>query len=154
MSSLPLFETRLRLWQETFDRDRSLVELREGRLVLRATGYGCDPNVYTIVVPPAERWVVFWMKVESLGVWRWKREYVRLMLDGSSWTLDLEYEGRRLHSEGSNAWPKRFGLLAGAVRHLATGEPPRPPKAVRRRLRVHRRELAREKFNPPVVRLS
>ena len=122
--------------------------------MLNESGYNRDPNVFTLLVPPPERWIAFWEKVESLGVWKWKREYSRDMLDGSCWSLDLEHEGRRLSTRGFNAWPKRFGLLAGAVRHLATGEPPCPPRAVRRRLRAHRRELAREKFDPPVVRLA
>jgi len=109
---------RLRFEREGLGLGRSLVELRDGRLVLNASGYGHDENVYTLVDPPPERWVAFWKMVESLGVWSWEPKYYRPILDGSSWSLQLQHEGRRLSSTGSNAWPERFDQFSRAVNTL------------------------------------
>ena len=154
MSNLPLFTTRLRFWEEAFQHSSSLVELRDGRLVLNESGYNRDPDFFINDTAPTERWIAFWKKVESLAVWKWKREYSRDMLDGSCWSLDLEHEGRRLATRGYNAWPKRFGLFSQAVDALLSGAPPRLSRARRRRLRDLRRQLVRERFNTPVVRLT
>lgn len=143
------FTTRLRFEQASFGRDSSLVELRDDRLVLNASGYGHYPNVYTLVVPPPERWIAFWKKVDSLGVWKWKPEYYRPMLDGSNWSLDLEHEGRRLASRGSNAWPKRLGLFSGAVNFLVTGNSGRLPRRLRERMKELRRTRGSDKLHRP-----
>jgi hypothetical protein len=78
------------------------------------------------------RWLQFWSDVERLGVWEWKWEYRNEtieILDGEFWHLELEFNGRRLKSEGDNAYPgvpegeevtdeSAFGQFVLALRRL------------------------------------
>jgi hypothetical protein len=48
----------------------------------------------------------FWEAVDAGGVWDWAAKYVDdKVLDGTHWAITLERSGRRVESQGSNAYP-------------------------------------------------
>ena len=52
----------------------------------------------------------------ELHIGEWKKNYVNpLVLDGTQWSIDIEYEGDRkpVHIDGSNAFPYNFNDLLG-----------------------------------------
>ena len=63
-----------------------------------------------------------------MRVWEWLPEYCNEVLDGTCWSLELEWAGQRVVSRGSNGFPPRnevdyepdseFGVFAAAVRKL------------------------------------
>ena len=65
----------------------------------------------TIVAHPTDaQWRDFWAAARDAGVERWRRSYVAEgVVDGTGWGLVLLYDDREIVSQGSNAWPDRFG---------------------------------------------
>ena len=60
--------------------------------------------------PSKESWWQFWQDVERLGVWDWQSQYQNhQVLDGTFWHLKLQHGGRRLQTEGYNAYPGADG---------------------------------------------
>lgn len=63
------------------------------------------------VVPTAEEWRGFWRAVDQGGVRRWRGSYeAPEIADGAGWGLRLTDEGLRVRSQGSNAYPNRWGI--------------------------------------------
>jgi len=82
-----------------------LVEWTDGVLVINHYGMASRGSG-TKVCPSNEAWRRFWTSVENLNVWRWQPEYNNdQVLDGLQWSLTLEHNGRKVSSEGSNAFP-------------------------------------------------
>jgi hypothetical protein len=55
-------------------------------------------------------------RVAALGVFTWECHYIQCcMLDGTSWTAELTWDGKRVWSTGTNGypqeWPEFIGLL-------------------------------------------
>lgn len=78
-----------------------------------------------------KQWLKFWQDVERIGVWDWSALYPNEhVLDGDSWQLELNYQGRQLKTEGFNAYPGApdgpgfparcaFGQFVAALRKLS-----------------------------------
>ncbi len=61
------------------------------------------------IVPDSNPWETFWKEMEKLDVWNWKKEYFNYdILDGCSCSIKISYNGKKVKSEGSNAWPDEF----------------------------------------------
>jgi hypothetical protein len=68
--------------------------------------------------PSAADWKRFWLKVEQLGVWVWDPRYDNFdILDGVAWELSMRYQGKAIHSEGTNSFP---GIVKDAGEYTAT----------------------------------
>ena len=81
-----------------------LVEWEGGILTIR-NGAMYDKQLKTIS-PSVNDWTRFWKSVDDNNVWNWLPEYKNpLVLDGCQWSLELEFNGRSIISEGSNAYP-------------------------------------------------
>jgi hypothetical protein len=82
-----------------------------------------------VMKPTMAEWEQFWHDVEAVKVWNWKPKYWNIgICDGTQWSLKLVYQGRSMHSEGSNAYPgsagpgysqaSRFGRFLAALKTL------------------------------------
>ena len=61
-----------------------------------------------IVEPSSEEWMVFWDKLEEIGVGTWEENYDRCcMADGYSWEIRISYKGLEIDSTGINHGPTR-----------------------------------------------
>jgi hypothetical protein len=82
------------------------------------------------VHPTEADWEAFWRTLDEVGAWDWKEEYeTEGVMDGTGWSLEVEYNGRVLETGGSNAYPpdgkmnvsKQFSRFLKAVSKLAGG---------------------------------
>lgn len=81
------------------------VRWRRGILVHETGDFGSTDAVTSEMTPTLEQWQTFWSEVEKAEVWKWRRDYTRPVLDGTSWSLKLTHDGRAIHSGGSNGYP-------------------------------------------------
>ena len=83
--------------------------------------------------PTAAEWSQFWRAVDEAGVRRWRPQYLAEgVMDGTGWALRIGGGAFHVESNGSNAYPDRFGFehelerpptfeaFVAAVRQLAT----------------------------------
>jgi hypothetical protein len=62
------------------------------------------------IVPTADAWRKFSASADAAGVHRWQPRYMAEgVIDGSGWSLLIADDGRRVESQGSNAFPDRQG---------------------------------------------
>lgn len=67
---------------------------------------GFGPVVSFDPRPSASAWKKYWSTVEQLGVWGWNPKYDNFdILDGVAWELSMRYQGKAMHSEGTNSFP-------------------------------------------------
>ena len=102
--------------------DTYSVELKDGQLCTSAYGPHDTPKEPTNPFPkPTEsEWQVFWKELDRIGVWDWKEHYTcsELIMDGTSWILEIDYNGKSLKTGGSNAFPSEFRRFEGAMQKL------------------------------------
>jgi hypothetical protein len=97
------------------------VEWEGGTLKYRARS-GEGEETEREIIPTADQWEAFFSALDQAGVWKWKIRYPNPgILDGTMWSIKIEYEGRSISSRGDNAYPKRFGVVVEAVRGLLGG---------------------------------
>jgi hypothetical protein len=94
---------------------------------------GPDKTAWLNVQPTGARWRRFWDKCDKIGVWSWAPVYepLSLVMDGSSWGLQIDCGRGTVLSEGSNAYPpdgdpdetEDFRVLCRAISSLV-GAPP------------------------------
>ncbi len=107
------------------------------------SNYSYGPSKTLTFNPTDEDWNKFWKKLRRLGVWNWKNKYYNMCFDGTSWSLDIEHEERKISCEGSNSYPgvkgtnygKTFTAFCNAISDLvgsdlAIGNPPCYPPRV------------------------
>jgi hypothetical protein len=73
---------------------------------------------------PNERWSIFWKRLEEANVWSWKKQYRDPnTVDGTVWTVTIDWSGRKVGSSGSNAYPdiKQFEIFKAGVSELLGG---------------------------------
>lgn len=118
------FRFELDSWASAY----SSVDLRAGKLMCRQ---GDDLARFAepfVIRPTAEQWLEFWDAAARAQVWAWHPLYETDCLDGTSWSLKLAWNGRRIVSQGFNAYPggrgteyapdSEFGVFETAVRKL------------------------------------
>jgi hypothetical protein len=98
--------TRLRFELGGFEANGIEIRLSRGRLLYSKT-MGPFPIEPPLIIQPSEdQWRQFWQEVDHIGVWSWAPEYTNPnVLDGTQWSLSLSHAGRKLKSDGSNAYP-------------------------------------------------
>jgi hypothetical protein len=78
-----------------------------------------SPDDVKAIKPSLAEWRIFWSKVETLGVWKWKSSHHDPGIeDGSYWELELNYGGKSKKSEGINSYPKTFDSFVKALERL------------------------------------
>lgn len=68
-----------------------------------------DPNPELIDVDKIDekKWIEFWENIERIGLWDLKEEYQACTLEGGfTWSINIQYNSRELHSFGANVEPK------------------------------------------------
>jgi hypothetical protein len=82
-----------------------------------------------VIVPDSKKWQRFWKRIDAIGVWNWDSRYENpYVMDGTSWLVDIMYNGKHVSSSGSNAYPggeatKDFDLFLQAIRDLIGDKP-------------------------------
>jgi hypothetical protein len=63
-------------------------------------------------------------EIKKIGVLKWKKLYTNPdILDGTSWSVSIKYNGERFKSTGSNAYPEGFDEFTKNVRKLMNNKP-------------------------------
>lgn len=107
------------------------IELMDGTDTVR---YLSNPNTFTgapgtkeeKLTIPNERWAKFRERLDKANVWDWKKAYIdHQIVDGTKWHVTIEWAGKKVDSEGSNAYPepKQFSAFEKAVEELLGGKP-------------------------------
>lgn len=74
------------------------------------------------VEPGPAGWERFWNAIETAGTWSWKERYEDpTVLDGTSWSVRLEYGQRTVSASGLNAFPPGWKTVRRALEELAGG---------------------------------
>ena len=97
------------------------VELRGERLRYQARR---DDRtlVDEVLEPTADDWAAFAASLEAARIWSWERSYSTPgVMDGTSWSVSLELDGRHVESSGSNGFPGSFEMLTDAISRLVGG---------------------------------
>ncbi len=74
---------------------------------------------------PKERWMSFSKRLEEAKLWGWESRYAdSSVTDGTSWSLEAEWAGKKVRSTGQNAYPegKQFRALITAIVELSHGQ--------------------------------
>ena len=71
-------------------------------------------------IPSIKDWEEFWVEVDALKVWNWKKDYNNDdVLDGTQWELTIKRAGRRRRRIfGSNAYPEPKGTFDSFIKAL------------------------------------
>ena len=101
------------------------VRWEEGKLSYRCGFFGEGTEIGHERIPTEAEWQEFWRGVETAKVWEWRKKYSQPVLDGTSWSLEIVYNGKRLRSRGDNGYPGSddsnydehgpFGILLKAI---------------------------------------
>ena len=76
----------------------------------------------------AEEIESFIMEVEKMGALDWEAHYLHCcMLDGATWSVDLQVDSRRIQSRGTNGYPESWVQFCNAFSRL-TGVDENPCK--------------------------
>jgi hypothetical protein len=90
----------------------------------RPSGAPPKPQQTTIKVTGAQ-WKVFRARLDAAKVWAWEENYTNpSILDGTLWNILIDFGGKRMKSEGRNAYPERaqFDAMLAAVQELLGGK--------------------------------
>lgn len=95
------------------------VEFRRNGLVFESYRH---PTTESVTVMPSDaQWRAFRESLDRLNVWQWRPEYRRPILDGTGWSLNIQYNDRRLIAAGHNSYPDNFEAFLEAVNTLLGG---------------------------------
>lgn len=79
-----------------------------------------DSTTIATVDPDPDAWAQFWAAVAEAGAWGWDARYDdAAVVDGTSWAVRLEYDGRAVEATGSNAYPPGWTKVRAALEQLA-----------------------------------
>ncbi|MHA2239363.1 MAG: hypothetical protein ACXAB2_13535 [Candidatus Hodarchaeales archaeon] len=86
------------------------VEWKDGQLSYKAFSSCYKPkrakSKESYPVPSKADWQEFWAELDRIGIWEWKARYdASSIVDGTSWSLETQYNGRQLKTGGSNEYP-------------------------------------------------
>ncbi|MEW6689334.1 MAG: hypothetical protein AB1452_09635 [Pseudomonadota bacterium] len=103
-----------------FRRDGLVFESRRMAAVDDPTGKRFEMKaVETVTVKPSvAQWRAFRQSLDRLNVWQWQPRYHAPVLDGTGWSLQIEYADRRLVANGHNSHPASFEAFLEAVNTL------------------------------------
>jgi hypothetical protein len=84
------------------------VDLKDGNLEYRVLETGQPGNKTRVIVvrPSKAAWSRFWLELNNTGVYRWRKSYLHPeIMDGTHWSITLEWGDRKFTSEGQNGYP-------------------------------------------------
>jgi hypothetical protein len=83
------------------------IKWEEGKLAYTSMGYGYSGESPQWIQPSAEQWEKFQKALGRLNVWAWEANYPNSGgRDGTHWSVDIEWNGKSLHSSGDNHYPE------------------------------------------------
>jgi hypothetical protein len=89
------------------------VELTDGALVYTSSR-ARETTELVKIKPTPDQWREFRAALDDINVWRWEPSYInRKILDGTQWSLEIEYADRSLKTGGSNSYPDDKGKPNG-----------------------------------------
>lgn len=98
------------------------VDLREGKVYYGVQTSGENKERLTTYEPSQQQWSAFKKSLDEIGVWNWKKDYERPVMDGTQWSFTIKYRSERLESTGSNDYPKGYEKFLEAVKRLIDGQ--------------------------------
>ena len=100
------------------------LEFKGHEITYETFGDGYELENSEILIPTMEQLDQFLKEIKKIGVWKWNKLYTNpYILDGTSWSVSIEYEGKRFKSSGSNAYPEGFDEFTKSVRKLMNNKP-------------------------------
>jgi hypothetical protein len=83
------------------------VALNRGTLLYKCWSDRSGTEEKHKVKPSPEAWEKFWSSLDELGSWSWKGSYQpsEIILDGTSWSVEISVAGRSIEAHGCNAYP-------------------------------------------------
>ena len=83
------------------------VEFKRGALLYKCWSDGSREEEKHKVKPSAEAWAKFWGSLDALGFWSWSGRYQtsEIILDGTSWSVEILVGERLVEAHGRNAYP-------------------------------------------------
>ncbi len=88
--------------------DRFYIELLNGKIKYSSAALGEKPKE-EIITPTRSHWRKFRKALDDLNVWRWQEEYSAPFMDGTDWTLHIEYSDKKTSARGFNSYPDSNG---------------------------------------------
>ena len=69
-----------------------------------------NAQIKKIIEPSAADWEDFRNLLDTLKVWDWQKRYepLAITMDGTHWSVSIEYEDCQIKSKGSNAYPNHL----------------------------------------------
>jgi hypothetical protein len=90
-----------------------VVELCDGKVRYTAAFDGKVDKVLE-VDPTEEQWEEFRASLDAVHFWEWREEYPNPgVLDGTSWSVQIEYPDARGSARGQNNYPLAHGRPSG-----------------------------------------
>ena len=76
-----------------------------------------------LITPTEEAWAEFHSALDRAQAWQWQPRYEpdELIVDGTSWSVEIRWGDRTVKSQGSNAAPDSFDDFLRALRTLIGG---------------------------------
>ena len=97
----------------------------EGYVVYSAKQPGQKSKPPLHRAPTPEQWQEFHHQLDRNKVWQWKPEYGnKSFIEGTQWSLDIEYADRSVHSSGHRDFPDSGfdGFLQAIGKLLGSGQ--------------------------------
>ena len=108
--------------------------LKDEVLLYQVYQAGYEVKAEERINPQEASWMQFRTAIDKLDLWSWQAEYADPgVLDGTYWSVEIEFADKMVKSEGSNCYPgeggkpneyekgKSFKKFLGAVRKLIGG---------------------------------
>ncbi len=83
------------------------VELKRGALLYKCWADRSEGEEKHRIKPSPEAWAKFWGSLDEVGFWSWSGSYrpSSIILDGTSWSIEISVAGRSVEAHGCNAYP-------------------------------------------------
>ena len=92
--------------------DSFAVECTDGKLLYRKHDWHTERR--EVLSPSPQQWQQFTSMLDQINVWVWKERYEQPILDGTSWSLHVEWGDKSVETSGSNGYPTATGALSKA----------------------------------------
>jgi hypothetical protein len=100
------------------------LELKGHEITYKAFGEGYELENSEMIKPTMEHLDQFQEEIKKIGIRYWNKRYINPhVLDGTSWSVSIDCEGKRFKSSGSNAYPEGFDEFINSVRKLVGNRP-------------------------------
>jgi len=83
------------------------VDMNRGTLLYTCRSDRSEGEEKHRIEPSPEAWAKFWSSLDELGFWSWSGSYQPsgIILDGTSWSVEISTGDRSVEAHGSNAYP-------------------------------------------------